>query len=365
MQRREFLAELKKGISGAARDKAGEILADFSEHFDEAMRDGMSEEEICAKLGQPGSIAREIMEEFAAGHGEEHGTESRNPQPGKADYVFDGVDEIFASMGAGDIRFMREDRGNVRVTVAGEGKARHEVRMHGGRLVVRVRQPGFFGFGSHSMFGFLGGGPEIRAEVRVPADFCGPIKAESSAGELAASGLGSDIDFSTTAGAITVNEHGGGAARLYTGAGNVAADFLGKTKIRVQSGAGNMKLTVQEAVDSHISTGAGTVKADIRKTSGNLSLETGAGNIKLTVREVAGNIRLQTGAGEIKAYLPDDADCRVKLNKSFLGHAKSDIRGNPDSPHILKAQSGMGGVRVKKLKDRHAENTEPQEEKLQ
>lgn len=58
----EFLFELHNELHKIGIDADDEIFADFEEHFNEGMQQGISEEETCRRLGDPKEIARNYFE---------------------------------------------------------------------------------------------------------------------------------------------------------------------------------------------------------------------------------------------------------------------------------------------------------------
>lgn len=58
----EFLFELHNELHRIGIDADEEIFADFEEHFNEGMEQGISEEETCRRLGDPKEIARNYIE---------------------------------------------------------------------------------------------------------------------------------------------------------------------------------------------------------------------------------------------------------------------------------------------------------------
>lgn len=63
MNKVEFLRELDRSLSGMQTAERKEILADYEEHFQMALADGQTEEEISASLGHPRAIAKSYKAE--------------------------------------------------------------------------------------------------------------------------------------------------------------------------------------------------------------------------------------------------------------------------------------------------------------
>ena len=369
MTRNEFFKELRQSITNVPADALEEILSDLNEHFDAGLEDGLQENEVCKNLGQPGSIAEEIMEEFKrsktesnpehplvfvfGGHANQgsrsgQGSWHQSAYVNDADYIsidqtFANVNEVYVDMKVSDIYFERENRSDFRVVVNGKSKkSKYSIDNINGRLEV-IEHESFFRFFSFSRKRTL------ETTIYVPSQFTGSITAKSAVGKIRTKDLTSPIKLSTSAGSVYVEKHLSETADLDSAAGSITADFLGKTALRACTGAGSIKLRANETSELLLDSGAGSVKAEINKLSGNSKLSSGAGSIKLTAYEVAGDIKLSSGAGSIKAFLPEDANIKLKLAKSSMGSVKSEINGNNSSPYTLRAQTGMGSVRILRL----------------
>jgi len=67
MKKQQFIDELTRAIAQVDPQTKAEIMADIQEHFAEGASFGLTEEEICIKLGQPSQIAEQVLEEYNAG----------------------------------------------------------------------------------------------------------------------------------------------------------------------------------------------------------------------------------------------------------------------------------------------------------
>ena len=63
MNRANFLAELRMGLSGLPAQEIEETVADYDAHFSEGMAAGRSEAAIATALGDPARLAKEIRAE--------------------------------------------------------------------------------------------------------------------------------------------------------------------------------------------------------------------------------------------------------------------------------------------------------------
>ncbi|WP_188207750.1 DUF1700 domain-containing protein [Alkalibacillus aidingensis] len=65
MNKVEYLNELKSRLSSLPEQERDEILYDYEEHFEVALRDGKTELDIINELGSPNKVAHEILMEFS------------------------------------------------------------------------------------------------------------------------------------------------------------------------------------------------------------------------------------------------------------------------------------------------------------
>jgi len=73
MNKQEFMRRLSKSISGLPVAEEQELLADYEEHFQNAIVDGKTEEEISHALGNPNQIGRSVELEGLLGDGSSEG----------------------------------------------------------------------------------------------------------------------------------------------------------------------------------------------------------------------------------------------------------------------------------------------------
>ena len=63
MTKNQYFKELKKQLKLYAVKESEDILKDYEEHFNEALSNGKTEEEICKTLGSPGNIAKQYSKD--------------------------------------------------------------------------------------------------------------------------------------------------------------------------------------------------------------------------------------------------------------------------------------------------------------
>lgn len=62
MKKEEYLNCIEQALKAYDKDYVDEIIRDYEEHFQDALAQGKSEEEICDSLGNPEDVIQEIQE---------------------------------------------------------------------------------------------------------------------------------------------------------------------------------------------------------------------------------------------------------------------------------------------------------------
>jgi DUF4097 and DUF4098 domain-containing protein YvlB len=321
MTKKQFFAELNQNLNQVPSEVCKDILNDIEEHFSVGLAEGLSEEEICRNLGQPGSIAEQVRQEYSNGEAEAHHCEKvRGGYEISINKTFSGVENIDVDLCEADILFVPSTDNIVRVRIDGRSRSdKFTVENYNGTLVVKSKHPIF-------TFNLFWNSRKLEAEIAVPAQFAGAVKANSSAGNIIVKDVGGNLS-------------------LTTAAGNIKAELDCAEKISLTTAAGNAKLVANEVGKLKLTSAAGNVKATLTK-AGETKLTSSAGNVKLTANEVAGNINISTSAGTATAYLPRDANCRIDAKKPSAGSLKNELASNPNSPFTLKARTSAGSVKL-------------------
>jgi len=350
MTKQMFIHELKVALAQVDTNTRDEIIADISEHFSEGAAQGLSEADICRALGQPGTIAEQVLAELGAQSSQQTPSSSQAQQhtyrQGQdIDETFTGISNVTAKLETSNLHLRPSPNGNFRVTTKGiSGNESCQVQNENGNLVITIKRVKKF-------FVFSFGKSNIEATVYVPAQFAGEIKVDSNAGNITAADVSGELKLDTSAGNVTIDRHTGNRVHIDTAAGNVKVQMANSyvEHINIDTSAGNVDFEAQETGHLNIDTSAGNINARITKISGETKLDTSAGGVKLTATEVAGNIKLDTSAGSIKVFLPVDANCRIDARKPSVGSLHNEITGNPQSPYTLRADSSVGSIHLKAL----------------
>jgi len=360
MTKQMFVHELRVALAQVDSNVRDEIIADISEHFTEGAAQGLSEEDICRSLGQPGTIAAQVLEEQGS---------QTSPPPQENNYshfdngftkksygsdidkTFTGVNQVTAKLSASNLNLVPSTNGEFRVTVTGcSDRDECSAENVNGNLIITVkRTKQLFGFGFLFNKSIMNAG--IETTIYVPAQFAGGIDTKSTAGNVTSTGISGELNLDTTAGNITIDRHRCRSARIRTAAGNVRVALASNIveHMTLDTGAGSIDFEANETRSLSINTGAGEAVARVGKIGGDTKMSSGAGNVLLTAKDVEGNIKLTTGMGSIDVYLPANVNCRIAASRPGMGSLDNQLTGNPQSPYVLRASSGMGSIHLKAL----------------
>ena len=348
MTKQAFIQELTKALAQVDSQTHSEIIADISEHFTEGVSHGLSEEDICKKLGQPSQIAEQVLEEYRQVKGQASAmhhnanAEFANTQSilmTDFDEVFAGVRSVDIDLNICNIEMVQDpQRQDIRVTIRGKNKPIYvTVENNNGCLYVNQKGP-LFSFG---IFGFKS---KLEATIYVPASFTGDIRAVTSVGNITIKGLTSNLRLNTSAGNIKIQDHVCSYAHLRSSAGNIRIKNCDISQIEAKSSAGNVKAEVRETQNLTLSSSAGEVEVLATKLGGDTNLSSSAGTVYLEAQDVQGNITAKTSAGSVYIRLPREVNCRINAKKSAIGSVHNNLVGNPNSPYVLYASTSVGSV---------------------
>ena len=353
MTKQMFIHELKVALAGVIDNVRDEIIADISEHFIEGAAQGISEEEICRSLGQPSSIAAQVLEEMGAQ------VRQSAPPPqhdysrhtGEFDQSFAGISTVEIDLRQSTLALAPSPNGEFRV-VAGGGKFEYDrfrAENHNGRLFVTYEGEKRTGIAMFS-WGNMNGKNDVKTTVYVPAQFMGEIKVRTAAGGVSAQGISGKFNWKTAAGSIKIEDCIFPSAVLESAAGSVKVRAVGQTieDLQISSSAGSVSLEAHETHNLCLSTAAGKATANVAKLVGTTKISTAAGGVALTTHEILGKTTISSAVGSVSVNMPQDIDCRISYNCSGKSRIKG-IQGNNASENELKISISMGSITVNPL----------------
>jgi len=302
-----------------------------------------------------------VLEEYAAAARTENYASASNGYA-EADYTFEkvrggyeisidksfdgaGINGVDVSLSVSNIQFVPAVDDSFRVVIKGRSRYnKFRVENANGVLVVKAEEPIF----KLEIFGFKS---KLETTIYIPARFMGEIGAKSAAGNVSVTNVCGQLNFKTAAGNVSVMGHRGSSIRLRSAAGNANVELLDDIidNIDISTAAGNTILVAKETRDLKISAAAGNINTKVTKLGGNSKFASSAGTVELTAYEVAGNIKISTSAGDARVYLPIDVNCRIDAKKPSIGSLHNELRGNANSPYVLKTSTSVGSVRLMAL----------------
>lgn len=357
MNRNEFLDKLSQALAERKVENVTEILADFNAHFDEAVRDGQSEAEVCEMLGDPAEIAEQFAEDYAySPHTEDETVSSEGiyVDAVSANVVLiphDGEGFLFSIEHHG-LRVDFEENGNefvieqtekyLSVTEArSRGFASWVLGMLNSKTIEIMVPRSFF---ADINLRLVSGNVEIRGISRAKSVLINQVSGNSrifglnaddmlvknKSGNIKLEGCSGDIMATGFSGGITIAGHSGNvSAGTQSGLISVETDTISKY--------------------SEFTTKSGGVKLKLNLLNGDVLLKCVSGNIGLTITDsLNANVTGKTTSGNVTAYLPMDTRADFRLHSSGV---KNDFETAPAAGAlpIVSLSTTSGSTKVKRL----------------
>jgi len=357
MNRSEFMEKLAAALKASQSDETVQtLLADFNDHFDEALKAGQSEAEICAMLGDPAEIAAECAEELSRDDA------ALNDMPTDDAGVYISLDQM-------DLRCEACDGDEFRVEVRHNNKVVQDdtvtVKQTKHSLqVIQMREQDFVRRLFHS-FRF------IEVYVRIPRRFAGDLSVKMTSGNARIDGVSitGNLRCELTSGnMVALKVSAGGALAAISRSGNIIIDSCqgdlsadchsGNIRVKAHKGnvlraaatSGNVKVEAGcIEKDCALAVTSGNVHIDLDKLGADLNLECRSGNIKFSVRELHGNITGKARSGNITGALSRDTRAVFSL-QSAGAHNPFPNAAIPDAGvPVVTLTSRSGNVNIKEL----------------
>ena len=352
MTKSEFIAKLSSALrANQSEETVNGLLNDFNEHFDEAIRAGKSEAEICDMLGDPDEIAAEYGEEVR-----------ENALPADDAGVYINLFHLNLSCEPCDgDDFYVEIRQNNRViqddTIQVE-QTKNSLR------ITQLRDRDFISFLFH-VFTF-----SETVCVRIPRRFFGDMAVKMTSGNARLNGvvIKGDLHCELKSGNVNMVQVSSSAATVCSRSGNITADSC-SGDISVECHSGNAKVISHKGNVLRAATSSGTVRVsagniakdcrveaksgglhvDLNKLDANLTLDCYSGSIKFSVQELCGNITGKTRSGNITGWLNRDTRAVFMLQSSVIHNRfPNAVMPEPGVPVVnLATRSGL--VHLKEL----------------
>lgn len=384
MTKQEFMTKLNNELTGKLpADMCAEILADFEEHFNEALLAGEPEDAVCKVLGEPVEIAAQCVESNLwqeehdgqlvereqaeteetkrlrislldmnlvckpSHNGEFHVEVRKNNMLTQEDTLqvrrTSSAMEILQKMDPKRLFFLQifrlaenktiyvevpvQFQGNIESAVA-SGNARF-FNLQAERLNCEVKSGNIWLEGVTAVKGIRA----VALSGNVHLADCGDsMEAESYSGNVTLEGCRGPAEVRSRSGNSTVRQHKGFVkAKTLSGNINVETDLIAQdTEFKVKSG--NVVVTLQRlTANLYAESLSGNVTLDVRQLEGDLTGKTLSGNTVANLsREAMATYHLKSGPKQFHyATGPDSANLptvslsalsgRAKVNGPFLG----------------------------------------------
>ena len=352
MTKSEFLAKLSLALSANQSDETvNGLLADFNEHFDEAVREGKSEAEICDMLGDPVEIAAEYGEEV-----------SEYAVPADDAGVYINLFHVNLTCEPCDGNdFYIEVRQNNRVI---QDDTIQVEQINNTLRITQLRAKDFISL-LFNTFTF-----SKTVYVRIPQRFNGNMSIRMTSGNVRLNGVAikgylfcelksgnvrmlqvssDSMDIRSRSGNVTVEncscdlsaECHSGNVRVISHKGNI---------LRAVTTSGTVRVGADHFVkDCMAGAKSGSVHVELNKLDSNLTLDCHSGSIKFSVRELCGNITGKTRSGSITGWLSRDTRAVFMLESSVIRNKfPNAITPKPGEPVVnLSTRSGL--IHLKEL----------------
>lgn len=197
-------------------------------------------------------------------------------------YRLDAVDALVLDGEAGDVTVTVEDRADVvvRTRVSDNLFADAEVRAEivGATLELESDCGSWLHFGC-----------SVEYTLAVPSGFAAPVAIDTTAANVALTGVQAPVTAATTAGDIDLDDYRGEIAQLETTAGDVSVQAsTPPTDLSVRTTAGGVEVVVPDEVyDVEADTTAGDVDVQVRQDPASprrIDVATTAGDVSVTSR---------------------------------------------------------------------------------
>lgn len=312
---KKFLNDLRRELNDrhVKPEDIEEILADHEEMIKTALAEGLSEDDIAKRFGDPAKLADELADTPAAQPVE--GASPEGFQPWKA-FPADGsrlsvdirlVDE--------DIVIQTGDHPDIRILKKGKTKTDdYEVAVEKGTFTLKApKLSGSLFFGSHraSDLCFL---VEFPKETRLDA-----VKFVTVSGDSSLLGLAmTDLSADTTSGDLCVRGLGAKDVRWNAVSGDINAEDSAFASLAATLVSGDLQMkNIQVAGNLRVHTVSGDARAE-DCTSGETELETVNGDV-FGKEFYPESLRAKTVSGDVVLENRDSRRIRVVSTKSVSG----------------------------------------------
>lgn len=334
MTKSEFMEKLSLALkAGQGDETVNGMLDDFNEHFDEAIRAGQSEAEICEMLGDPVEIAADYGEETereAVKEAEKETTENDVPED-DAGINIRLFNVSLCCEPCESEEFYVEIRQNGKII---QDESIQVEQTRNSLRITQQREKDFIGV-LFRVFTF-----SETVFVRIPRRFYGDMFVKMTSGNARFDNLLLKGDFQCelisgnvnmervrSERALTVCSRSGnislhncdGDLTVECSSGNISVKAHKGNVLRASATSGTIRVGAGHIVkDCTVEVKSGSVRIDLDKLESDLRLDCYSGSIKFSVRDLGGNITGRTRSGSITGALDRETRAVFLLQSSTI-----------------------------------------------
>ena len=352
MNKTEYMNRMRDLMENVDQDIVEEIMQDYEEHFSMGMKEGRTEEEIAAELGDPEEMAKELKDIC----GQQQHTEQRSG----GEYEPQSVRRLNLECVSADVEIDVSEDGMFHLRYENDGSLRSKTMMRfreeqkGTTYYAKeeVREGGLFGINRIENC-------STRFLIEVPEEF-EEIEIRTTSGDIEIEDvrLEGKLRIQTVSGDVNLDSETMHDCEIISTSGDIEIeDVKLEGKLRIQTVSGDMNLDNETMHACEIITTSGDVEArDLISTD--FSVKTVSGDVDLDELE-ADRVDISSTSGDVEICMSDacegytlkgkttsgDIDvAHGKVSRDFVG-ASCYIVGEGSSKVNIKTLSGDISVR--------------------
>ncbi len=367
MNKQEYIERLSDALGGVSDVEKEEIIYDFSEYFENAKLEGLSEQQVIEELGDP----KQLAEEFNQNNPKEikkdieiESIQKENKEKFRKDFAFElkdikefnlisGSEDIFIIPSDDEIKIdylMKKNRTRL--------KPEFIVKEENGIIDFEIKYP--------RISRFLLGGVRFKAKIRihVPEYWAGKLNIKNIAGDIKSFEVSLPFfKFNTISGDIKTNLMKIDELFIRTVSGDIKTERLECKRMEMKTTSGDIKCEQIDVEDLTFRTVSGDIKTNANIN--HLYFKSVSGDMKTNFLKTPNDMRFKTVSGDISIRIPSNSGIELE-SKTVSGKLKTDFPftekeknskkhfiGSIEGKNIVKidCKSVSGDVRLKALKE--------------
>lgn len=369
MTRTEYMQKVENALKGYDRTFAQEIIDNYNEHFETALKEGRSEEDICQELGGVEELLKGIKE-FMGDKDLSTKEIEKYTAVAVQDIMYTGIRKAELELTSIDVKVMPSADNELHVYIdEGKDKAKYlEERISGDSYFARQLKRKQSGNFLERILSSVNE-EEVTVIVEVPAEmdsliiktmsgdieakdiYAKAMKLEAMSGDIMQSGVKAEESFiKTMSGDIALKDVDGKEIVVQSTSGDVSWKGVGVEETEIKTISGGVSMT-----------DVNTNKAGIKTTSGDISFrssEVGALDVSSVSGDIGGvlyadKIKAHTTSGDIRLTMDRRGKALVTKSKTVSGdchvYGESEWVGEPDPEKCIIAEFSTvsGDVKIK------------------